>query len=112
MPLGAGGPGISPIGRTSFFRHGDEIIPPVLYLPVRTTADGATGAMTGRLHDGQLALLAFTALDRLAGQCGDEQPWVLAGIEALAALQETKTFDRIVFDPQLPAHMRAGGKLQ
>ncbi|WP_232299644.1 SAV_915 family protein [Leucobacter komagatae] len=101
----------APVYQTSQFRDAGKLIPPVLYLPMRMSDDGTSGADLRELPDGRRALLAYTALDRLALQCGEEQPWSLVGIEALAELKSEHKFDVVAFDPEIAPQLRVGGKL-
>ncbi len=87
------------------------IVPPVLYLPVRPHPDHGTYPEVRPLKDGRRALLAYTALDRLASACGENQPWVLLHISDLAAIKAEYPFDLVAFDPQLPADLLSGGKI-
>ncbi|GAA1327628.1 SAV_915 family protein [Leucobacter albus] len=63
------------------------------------------------LPDGRPALVAYTALDRLAEQCGENQPWMLVAIESLAEIKEQNKFDTVAFDPKFEAHLRENGRL-
>ncbi|WP_367117576.1 SAV_915 family protein [uncultured Microbacterium sp.] len=53
------------------------IVPPALYLPIVPGSDNHQVAVVRTLVDGRRGLLAYTALDRLADKCGNEQPWML-----------------------------------
>ncbi len=88
-----------------------SIIPPVLYLPVRLTSVGHQSAEVRTLPDGRRALLAFTALDRLADQCGTEQPWSLVQTDALGSVKDEQPFDVVSFDPVISQHLKADGRL-
>lgn len=86
-------------------------IPPVLYLPAEPGASESGARVEMRqLQDGRTALLAYTALDRLARCCGPHQPWVLYRTEMLDTLRLMNPFDVVVFDQPLPeeAWHRAG----
>lgn len=87
------------------------VIPPVLYLPVRVDAAGRPAAMVWERDGGDRALLAFTALDRLASQCGSEQPWVLVELESLSEIKEVQPFDSIAFDPTISSRFTQSGAL-
>ncbi|KQT94120.1 hypothetical protein ASG49_04205 [Marmoricola sp. Leaf446] len=83
------------------------LIPPVVYLPCRAPIPGADPTVEmRRLEDGRVALLLYTALDRLARCCGDDQPWALYRTEDLDALQRDTPFDVVMVDQELPAHLR------
>lgn len=81
-----------------------QVIPPVMYLPA-SPGDGADGEPAEiemrRLLDGRVALLAYTALDRLADCCGSEQPWVLYKTDQLDELNKVSPYDVIVIDQPL-----------
>ena len=53
------------------------VIPPVVYLPCRTPGEWGAEVEMRRTKDGRVALLAYTALDRLADCMGPHQPWIL-----------------------------------
>lgn len=86
-----------------------QAIPPVMYLPASPGA-GADGGPAEiemrRLLDGRVALLAYTALDRLAECCGSEQPWVLYKTDQLDELNKVSPYDIIVIDQPLPDELR------
>ncbi len=88
-------------------------VPPVLYLPCRPTIPGEPPQVELRnLEDGRLALLAYTALDRLAHCCGDHQPWTLVETIGLSALREQAAYDVVLLDQELPTEVRhTGGAL-
>lgn len=78
-------------------------VPPVLYLPCRPGAsEGDAEIEMRQLDDGRVALLAYTALDRLAHCCGPHQPWVLYRTEELSALRQASPYDNVVMDQELP----------
>ena len=83
-------------------------LPPVLYLPcVEHVADPAQAQVEMReTKDGRVALLAYTALDRLLRCCGTGQPWVLATTPALENLQRQYPFQLLMLDVMVPEHRR------
>jgi hypothetical protein len=83
-------------------------LPPVLYLPcVAHVSDPAQARVELReTKDGRVALLAYTALDRLVRCCGHGQPWVLATTEALENLQRQYPFQLLMLDVMVPPHRR------
>ncbi|NTW38485.1 MAG: hypothetical protein HGA44_01130 [Cellulomonadaceae bacterium] len=87
------------------------VVPPVLYVPVRPHPDIGNYPEVRTLADGRLALLAYTALDRLADACGENQPWVLLSVSELGVIKAEHAFDVVAFDPQLPAVLLKDGKL-
>lgn len=81
--------------------------PPVVYLPVRLGADGEPREIaTVRLEDGRIALLGYSALDRLVAACGEDQPWVLVGPDALALLDVEQPHDVRLLDVAIPPEQR------
>lgn len=86
-------------------------LPPVLYLPcaeqVRDPA--AARPLLRRTRDGRLALIVYTALDRLHRCCGDAQPWVLVRTDGLPELRRHDPFDLLLADVVIPATHRYAG---
>ncbi|SDM88883.1 SAV_915 family protein [Actinomyces ruminicola] len=82
------------------------IIPPALYLP-STGAPNKFGAEIElrRTNDGRMALLAYTALDRLADCMGPHQPWVLYPTERLGDLEAVEPYDVIYLDLAVPQEL-------
>ena len=83
----------------------------MLYLPVLEHPEKGTVAAIRELADGRLGLLAYTALDRLAAQCGAQQPWMVMPTSDLGRLREMQTFDVVAFDIEVPSALRAGERL-
>ncbi|MBM9459040.1 hypothetical protein JK386_03930 [Nocardioides sp. zg-536] len=82
--------------------------PPVVYLPVRLAPDGTPQEVPLlRLADSRVALLGYSALDRLRACLGERQPWMLATAEVLAALAEHRPYDVKVLDLPVPPEHRA-----
>ncbi|WP_369345405.1 SAV_915 family protein [Demequina oxidasica] len=80
-------------------------------MPVRTHPGSETVPEVRPLVDGRKALLAYTALDRLANACGDNQAWVLLHLADLEPIKADFPFDVVAFDPQLPADLFTNGRL-
>lgn len=89
---------------------GTTIVPPVLYLPIVRRGDSQEFVVRS-LTDGRYGLLVYTALDRLASSCGDEQEWILLPIEELARVKEAQPFDVVAFDLDVPETQRSGGRI-
>ncbi|MBS3183002.1 SAV_915 family protein [Leucobacter manosquensis] len=83
----------------------------MLYLPVRELPDGARVAERLRTTDNRVALLAFTALDRLADSCGLSQAWSVVELISLDQLQAEQPFDLVAFDREIPQALLVGGRL-
>jgi hypothetical protein len=85
--------------------------PPVVYLPCVEKVSDATQAQVAlrRTKDGRIALLAYSALDRLHGCCGEEQPWIVLPTAALDELQKRQPFQLLLLDVVIPEDKRQGG---
>lgn len=82
--------------------------PPVVYVPVRPDRSGdLTDIAMLRLGDGRVALLAYTALDRLLTCCGMDQPWVLMFADDLADVHDKKPYDVKFLDVAIPEEYQA-----
>ena len=98
------GPPSSGPGRPA--ESGRPPIPPALYLP-STGASNTRGAEIElrQMRDGRVALLAYTALDRLARCLGPNQPWVLYPTENLEQLEAVQSYDVIYLDTPVPRNL-------
>ncbi len=85
-------------------------IPPVLYLTCRPGATTERAEIEMRqLEDGRVALMAYSALDRLEFCCGPHQPWVLYRTDELDTLKVLSPYDVVLFDQPLPDELRYTG---
>jgi hypothetical protein len=57
-------------------------------------------------RDGRLALLVYSALDRLVDCCGDEQPWVVMPTANLEKVRVETDFELILLDVVIPDEFR------
>lgn len=89
----------------------DVIVPPVLYVPVIEHPVAGSVAAVRVLADGRRGLLAYTALDRLAAQCGTQQPWMMVFTAELDRILEAQPFDVVAFDIEVPPALRSGERL-
>jgi hypothetical protein len=82
--------------------------PPVLYVPcARDVTDPDELEVEYRTtRDGRLALLVYSALDRLRACCGDGQPWFLMPTVRLQTLYDVRPFDLVLLDVVLPDELR------
>lgn len=82
-------------------------LPPVVYVPVGSVPEGDSVDIVFRrtLH-GRLALVLYTALDRLVDGCGPHQPWILLPTERLVEVHEHNPFDVVYFDLEMPEEER------
>ncbi|SMD23587.1 SAV_915 family protein [Kibdelosporangium aridum] len=85
--------------------------PPVVYLPVAETVTDASFAQIElrRTKDGRMALLAYSALDRLHTCCGRQQPWIVMPTAALDEVQRAYPFQLLLLDVIIPEDKRHGG---
>jgi hypothetical protein len=90
----------------------ENVVPPMLYLPVSEHPDGGRHAIVRPLSDGRSGLLAYTALDRLARRCGANQPWMLVATSDLGAVRESTPFDVVAFDLDVPVTLTIDGRLR
>lgn len=83
------------------------IVPPVLYVPVHPPEPEDARPVLLPMGGGKQALVAYTALDRLAKGCGEGQSWTLVNTAALARIQEESPFDAVAFDVEFPDGLQA-----
>lgn len=82
-------------------------IPPIVYLPTaEPVTNGLIKVELRRNTAGKLALLAYTALDRLMDCCGPSQPWALHPTAQLHELSTDQPFEVIYLDVQIPLELR------
>lgn len=86
----------------------ERSVPPVVYVPVESRDDeGRTGIAMLRLRTGQLAVSAYSALDRLQQVWGAGQQWMLVRTPELEAQAAEMNITRILMDPD-PRPQRGG----
>jgi len=83
----------------------------MLYLPVKERLDGGQDALIRQLADGRMALLAYTALDRLAEKCGPNQAWIVVSTPNLDRVKELQPFEVVAFDLEIPQNLRVDGRV-
>lgn len=90
---------------------GASAFPPVVYVPCSPVAmDDETLSVDLRpTRDGRLALLVYSALDRLVNCCGDEQPWVVMPTANLEKVRVRTNFELILLDVVIPDEFRRHG---
>jgi hypothetical protein len=84
------------------------VIPPVVYVPCAPTRPG-DGELTVDLRQtrrGQLALLVYSALDRLVDCCGQDQPWTVMATTDLESVRVATGFEIILMDLEIPEEHR------
>ncbi len=89
--------------------HGPSLseFPPAVYVPCHT--DGETGDLRvsmRRTLDDRVALLAYTALDRLRAGAGADTPWALLTVEDLQRIRDESRYDVIYTDLYIPEDRR------
>jgi hypothetical protein len=83
------------------------VIPPMLYVPVEAPQISEELSIEfRRLEDGRLALMAYTALDRLVRGCGQSQPWAVIPTAKLDEIDQSQPYDVILLDVKLPEDQR------
>lgn len=88
------------------------VVPPVVYVPTQRVRPGDTETTLElrRLQDGQLALMAYTSLDRLVDACGEFQPWALVPAPQVEQIRAAAGFDVVALDVAIPAELRHGAE--
>lgn len=82
------------------------VIPPVVYVPCESpTGDGLVVDLR-TTKDGEVALIVYTALDRLIDCCGRHQPWAAVRTEELEKVREETNFELLLFDLDIPDDLR------
>ncbi|SFB46021.1 hypothetical protein SAMN05216266_112135 [Amycolatopsis marina] len=83
-------------------------LPPVIYLPctehVRNPEDAVIEYHSTK--DGRVAVLVYSALDRLEFCCGTDQPWLVAPTTMLTPMRQAAAFDLVLLDVVVPEEHR------
>jgi hypothetical protein len=84
--------------------------PPVVYVPctAHVVDPGEAQVAMRTTRDGRVALLAYSALDRLHDCCGEDQPWLVMPTQALEGLRQTQPFQLLLLDVVIPPEHRYG----
>jgi hypothetical protein len=84
--------------------------PPVVYLPCASHVSDPTESVVElrKTRDGRMALMAYSALDRLKYCCGDQQPWMVVPTPTLDKIQQVQPFDLLLLDVVIPPEHRHG----
>ncbi|MGH3927517.1 MAG: SAV_915 family protein [Pseudonocardiaceae bacterium] len=82
--------------------------PPVVYVPCSplTSGDEELSVDLRQTRTGKLALLVYSALDRLVTCCGEQQPWVVLPTANLEKIREQTSFELILLDIDIPDQFR------
>lgn len=86
--------------------------PTLVYLPSERMLkhDSEATVELRQLEDGRLAVLAYSSLDALVGNCGELQPWVSLPSDKVAEIQQQSGADLVIWDAALPEDQRKGGE--
>lgn len=86
------------------------VVPPLVYVPTQRVRpdDTETTLELRTLQDGQLALMAYTSLDRLVDACGEFQPWALVPVQQVEQIRAVAGFDVVALDVAIPPELRHG----
>ncbi|MDI6104917.1 hypothetical protein QLQ12_40660 [Actinoplanes sp. NEAU-A12] len=89
--------------------------PPIVYVPCAPMQFGqeqGSGEMTIELRqtrEGRLALLVYSAMDRLVAHCGPAQPWTILASEDLERVRLSTGFEMVLLDLDIPEELRHVG---
>jgi hypothetical protein len=84
-----------------------HVFPPIVYVPTgRSQSPEAMTVDLRRTRDGRLALLVYSAMDRLIAHCGPEQPWTVMATQDLDRVQEATGFELVLLDLDIPEEQR------
>lgn len=85
--------------------------PPVVYIPCvpRREVPQELQVALRRTRDGRIALLVYSALDRLFAAIGDDSPWVMCDIDGLRAIYDMSPYDVVLRDIRVPQDRREAG---
>jgi hypothetical protein len=90
---------------------GNIPFPPVVYVPCSpvSAGDDSLNVDLRPTRDGRLALLVYSALDRLVTCCGAEQPWVVMPTANVEKVRGETDFELILLDVEIPEEFRRHG---
>jgi hypothetical protein len=82
--------------------------PPVFYVPCAQVPDEDAELRVDlrRTRDGRVALLVYSALDRLVSCCGAEQPWPVLRTSDLEKVRLETGYDLVLLDMDVPPEFR------
>jgi hypothetical protein len=86
------------------------VFPPVVYVPcapAQTEEDLTIDLRVTR--DGRLALLVYSAMDRLIAYCGSAQPWTVMLTKDLEKVRLATGFELVILDLDVPERLRRTG---
>ena len=87
-------------------------LPPYVYVPCSPVREGDTELVVDlrRTQAGRVALLVYSALDRLVDCCGEAQPWTVLSAVQLEHIREATGYELILMDVSIPGHLRRGAE--
>jgi hypothetical protein len=84
--------------------------PPVIYVPCAPTETDDELAIDLRVtRDGRLALLVYSAMDRLIAHCGPFQRWTVMLTKDLEQVRSATGFELVLLDLDIPEELRRTG---
>jgi hypothetical protein len=90
--------------------HPAQVFPPVVYVPCAPTqSDEELTIDLRQTRDGRLALLVYSAMDRLISHCGAAQPWTVMLTKDLEQARLATGFSLILLDIDIPEELRRTG---
>lgn len=86
--------------------------PPLVYVPCAPKLPGDTELSIDlrKTRDGRMALLVYSALDRLADKAGPNQPWTVMLTRDLEDVRVRTGFDLVLLDMDVPEEFRRAGE--
>jgi hypothetical protein len=90
--------------------HPASVFPPVVYVPCAPAQAPEDLTIDLRpTRDGRLALLVYSAMDRLIAHCGPAQPFTVLRTEDLEQVRLATGFELILLDLDIPEQLRRTG---
>jgi len=87
-----------------------KVFPPVVYVPCAPAPSADEMIIDLRAtRDGRLALLVYSAMDRLIAHCGPHQPWTVVFTKDLEQVRVATGFELILLDLDIPEQLRRTG---
>jgi len=88
-----------------------HVFPPIVYVPCAPAQTGEELTIDLRVtRDGRLALLVYSAMDRLVAHCGPAQPWTVMAAKDLEQARLATGFELILLDLDIPEELRRTGE--
>jgi hypothetical protein len=86
--------------------------PPLVYVPCAPEQPGDTELSVDlrKTRDGRMALLVYSALDRLVDKAGPRQPWTVMLTRDLEDVRLRTGFDLVFLDMDIPEEFRRTGE--